>query len=485
MADRPRLLVAARSILPHMMGGYQRITWDVCRGLAARGWDVTVLTTPVPGRPSRFEWDGIQVATVAGARPQRIDWRWRRNATASARALGPFDAVLGAGPAGQAVRVPGAAEVYQCQDTFLHEVAMHGRDGRLRVPPSHRRPWVARYVARELAYIRRADTVLASAPSTAEALRRWPYGLLRNAREAVVVRNGVDPRRHRPDPRARAQWRARHGLRPDAPLVVTVCRQAPGKGVADALRAFRLFRRSQPAAWHVLVGAGPRQREAKRVAAALGLRNVAFFLGAQPDPETIRWLQAADLFLFLPWRAEVRPPLGLLEALACGLDVVASETALDPTLPHPRLHPVPTRRPDLAAAALEKAWRERRAGTRPDAPLPQELTIDACVRGHERVLLAALARRRRLAEDAPVDRQRLPGHVVPGGHERRRPRGVDLHGGEGAADVVAEGPEAAQAGRKPRRGGAVHRRANAQGLQHHERVALERAGRNGEDVGGA
>jgi glycosyltransferase involved in cell wall biosynthesis len=379
-----------------MIGGYQRVVWDVCRGLRRRGWEVTLLTTPVPGRPHRFEQDGLDVATVAGARPEALDGSWRRNAARAARELGAFDAVLGAGPAGQAVRLRGAAEVFQCQDVFLHEVGVHDRRGRLRVPRDHWRPWVAAYVAREMEYIRRADRVLVSAPSTKEALGRLPYRLLPRAREARVVRNGIDVGRYRPDPSAAAEARPAFGLRDGDPLVVTVCRLAPGKGVEDALRAFAAFSRAHPGAVHAIVGTGTRADALRQAAAALSPEGRVRFLGTQPDRATVRLLQAADLVLFLPWRAEVRPPLSLMEALACGADVVATETSLDPALPHPRLHPVPPRDPAAAARALEAAWQARGSGGRPAAPFPEELTLERCVLGHEEVLMEALGLRRRL-----------------------------------------------------------------------------------------
>lgn len=390
-----------------MVGGYQRVVWDVCRGLRERGWDVTLLTTAVPGRPARFDADGLHVATVPGTKAQVADHRWRRAATRTARELGSFDAVLGAGPAGQAVRL-GAPEVFQCQDVLLHEVGTHDRRGRLRVPPSHWRPWVARYVARELDYLRRADGVIASAPSTKEALGRLPYRLAPGARTARVVRNGIDLRRNHPDPGAAADVRQRLGLRKDDPLVVTVCRLAPGKGMEDALRAFRAFSHAHPGALHAVVGTGARDAALRRTASDLGLVGKVRFHGALPDRAAIRLLQAADLALFLPRRAEVRPPLSVMEALACGADVVASETALDPALPHPRLHPVPPRDPSAAARALQRAWHDR--GRHAPAPFPPELTLDRCVRGHEEALLEAMDCRRgpepeTVPLEAPVGRR--------------------------------------------------------------------------------
>jgi glycosyltransferase involved in cell wall biosynthesis len=246
-------------------------------------------------------------------------------------------------------------------------------------------------LARELVDLNRADAVVVAAPGIKEALSRWPYRAVPNARRARVVRNGVDARRFHPHPRAAAAWRRSHRIAEDAPLVFTACRLEGSAGVQDALVAFLAFLRANPGAKYVVAGGGPAAEALKRRAADLRLGRHVAFAGPLPLPSIVRWLQAADLCLFVPRGGDVKPPVNLLESLACGADVVAASTALDLALPHSRLHAVPPRDPTAAARALSWAWWQR--GIRRDAPFPEAWTLGRCVRGYEAVLQDAMAGR--------------------------------------------------------------------------------------------
>jgi glycosyltransferase involved in cell wall biosynthesis len=380
------VLMVARSILPHRTAGYQRITADLGAGLRRLGWDVTLLTTPVPGRPRSFDDRGLHVATVPGAWPEVADRHWRKYAPAVARRLDveSFDAVLGAGPAGHAVQASAPRSVFQCRDTFLHESGQAARPGPFGLRWQLWRPWCLRQIARELEFLRRSDAVVVGAPGTLQELAEWPYRTVMAAKPAQVVRSGVPTQRFRPDPEAGSEWRAARGIRANVPLVVTVSRLEPDKAVGDAVVAFRRFRALHRSAQHVVIGTGPEHGALRRQVMDLNLGRHVQLLGRLPDSDIVRWLQAADLFLFVPSQAAVRPPLNVIEALACGVPVVASSNAIDPAAPHPLLFPVAPSDPLAAARMMGRIWasRERKVPVR----LPEAWTLEACARGYDAVL---------------------------------------------------------------------------------------------------
>ncbi|MEA3136915.1 MAG: phosphatidyl-myo-inositol dimannoside synthase [Thermoplasmata archaeon] len=388
-----RVLVVAPSALPHM-AGVQRGTWDLASGLRMRRWDVTLLTTGVPGRPVEFERGGLHVLTVPGTRPSSSSRRWESSARKLVRQLGleSFDALIGAGPSGEALPSKRWPVVFQCQDTVvggLDEADTWGRWGRRPRPGAAGwHPRSAVRLARELADLQRADAVVVPAPGLKDVLSRWPYRAVPNARRARVVRNGVDARRFHPHPRAAQAWRRAHRIPDEAPLVFTACRLEGEAGIQDALVAFLAFLRSNPGAKYVVAGAGPATEALRRRAADLRLGRSVAFAGPLPLPTIVRWMQAADLCLFLPRGPGVKPPVNLLESLACGPDVVATSGALDLALPHTRLHAVPVCNPSAAARALSWAWYQR--GIRRDAPFPEAWTLGRCVRGYEAVLQEAM-----------------------------------------------------------------------------------------------
>jgi glycosyltransferase involved in cell wall biosynthesis len=404
-----RLLVLAPSALPHM-AGVQRGTWDLASGLTMRKWDVTLLTTGVPGRPREFDRDGLHVLTVPGLR-RPGSRRWEARAQRLIRELGieSFDALIGAGPTGEAVPARRSPLVFQCQQTSVGREDPDAGPWRRRGPLSAAlQPRTLRQVAHELADLQRADAVVVPAPDVKEALSRWPYRSLANARRARVVRNGVGARRFHPHPGHGRAFRRRHGIGEDAPLVFTACRLEGLAGVQDALVAFRAFLRANPDARYVIAGGGPAMEALKRRAADLRLGRAVGFAGPAPLPTLVRWLQAADLCLFLPRGRDVRPPVNLLESLACGPDVVAASPALDQALPHARLHAVPSHDPAAAARALAWAWWHR--SHRRHAPFPEAWTLGQSVRGYEAVLQEAMDGRGRSS--------RLNGGLLSAGHRQ-------------------------------------------------------------------
>lgn len=372
-----RLLIAARSGVPHRAAGFQRMTWDLAAELRHRAWDVTVLTSPVAGRPGEFTHAGIHVVTVPSAWPERGDKAWEQGAPRLARRLGidSFDAVLGLGPGGHVLRPRGPRSVFHCRDSLLDD-GLHSTIAS--------RSWALVRLVRELDYLRRADAVVVPDSGIEVGLRQRPYSWAR-ARRPFVVRAGVPTHRFHPDRDAGLAWRRRAGIADRAPLVVTVARLEPGKGVATALGAFRAFRREHPEARMVLVGNGPLHAEVRQRAMDLNLGRSVHLAGRLPDTHVVRWLQAADLFLFLPTRCSTRPPLNVAEALACGVRVVTTPAATDPSAPHPLLTAVPAGRPGEAALAMGRLWTARRRRGKA-VPLPEEWRIEACARRHDAVL---------------------------------------------------------------------------------------------------
>jgi N-acetyl-alpha-D-glucosaminyl L-malate synthase BshA len=129
--------------------------------------------------------------------------------------------------------------------------------------------------------------------------------------EIEIVPNFVDSARFTPAPGERPL--------PEAPVVVHVSNFRPVKRVGDVIEVFARLRAAGPARLR-LVGDGPDRAAVAMRAAALGVAADVEFLGERVDLPAV--LQAADLFM-LPSETESFG-LAALEAMACGVPVVAS-----------------------------------------------------------------------------------------------------------------------------------------------------------------
>ena len=162
------------------------------------------------------------------------------------------------------------------------------------------------------------DGFIAVADAHAQFLRdfeRFPSG------KVHVIRNGVDCHRFVPDSKTRHAVREELGLSGAAELVGIVAALRPEKNHEMLLEvASRVRQRSDKVHW-LIVGDGPERGGLESLANRLGIADRVHFLGTRGDTERI--LAALDLFVLCSLNEA--SPVSILEALACGVPVVATD----------------------------------------------------------------------------------------------------------------------------------------------------------------
>jgi glycosyltransferase involved in cell wall biosynthesis len=173
------------------------------------------------------------------------------------------------------------------------------------------------YLLLERLLARGTHTLIHVSESQAAEARR--LGLWAAGRARLVV-NGIDAARVRALASERALPREALGIPAGAPVVGTVARFDPVKAIDLLLEALPRLAQRVPGAVLLLVGHGPEDGRLRARAAALRISRQVVFAG--PIPDAARCLPAMDLFVSAS-RSEGLP-LGVLEAMACGLAVVAT-----------------------------------------------------------------------------------------------------------------------------------------------------------------
>ncbi|WP_354682051.1 glycosyltransferase [Cupriavidus necator] len=143
------------------------------------------------------------------------------------------------------------------------------------------------------------------------------------ARRVIVMPNGIDTSRFRPDDAVRERVRRDLGLGAQDVLVLNVGRLVAEKDQATLIEAFRLVARAVPDARLVIVGEGPMRSALAARIEQWGLASAVTLAGARSDVPDL--LCAADIFA-LSSQIEGMP-LAVGEALATGLPVVATAAA--------------------------------------------------------------------------------------------------------------------------------------------------------------
>lgn len=119
-----------------------------------------------------------------------------------------------------------------------------------------------------------------------------------------------------------ADFRRRHGIAADRPVLVHVGRIGHEKNLRFLLRAFGRVVRVLPSALLVVAGEGPARAELQRMAGALGLDRNLLWLGyLDRERDLADCYRGGDAFVFTS-KTETQG-LVLLEAMALGVPVVA------------------------------------------------------------------------------------------------------------------------------------------------------------------
>ena len=115
------------------------------------------------------------------------------------------------------------------------------------------------------------------------------------------------------------------------PFVLFVSSLWPYKNCEGLLRAWALARGELGDRQLVIVGPGRDEKYAaqlRSLAAELGISADVVFVGGVPLEETVRFYQAADVFVYPSFNETFGLPI--LEAMACGCPVVTSDTSAMP-----------------------------------------------------------------------------------------------------------------------------------------------------------
>jgi glycosyltransferase involved in cell wall biosynthesis len=124
---------------------------------------------------------------------------------------------------------------------------------------------------------------------------------------------------------------ASHGV--TKPFVLFVSSLWPYKNCEGLLRAWALARRELGDRQLAIVGPGRDEKyvaQLHSLAAELGISDDVIFVGGVPLEETVRFYQAADVFVYPSFNETFGLPI--LEAMACGCPVVTSDTSAMPEI---------------------------------------------------------------------------------------------------------------------------------------------------------
>lgn len=318
-----------------MRGGMDVHGKLLSQGLTARGHRVVFISTSHPSGKTREAIGGVEIHylknTVFGSRRQG----WAEESVHALEAMhrkDPFDLIWSQSYDGFGVtRTSGAARQIPMLSTLHGSIQQEytsflGNIGRVWTQPLHLLRAFSglfySYFMTQKPVLRHSRGIVTVSRRVSEDLGRW-FGRS-VAGKCKTIYNGVDIERFRPDAEGRHSVRRRYAIREHEAVLLTLGRITREKGHHLLIEALETLRRSMPDIRLMVVGGGESLDRLKAAASRLGLSESVVFTGPVDNAETASYYNASDIFVF-PTLTVEGLPFVVLEAMACGKPVIASE----------------------------------------------------------------------------------------------------------------------------------------------------------------
>jgi glycosyltransferase involved in cell wall biosynthesis len=139
-----------------------------------------------------------------------------------------------------------------------------------------------------------------------------------------VLHNGVDLNRFRPLTGIKDEMRKKLGISKDSCVVLTVRRLVYKNGIDTLIESAKIAIRKNPRLVFVVVGKGPDFAQVKGRIEQLGIQENFKLTGFVSDEDLPVYYNTADFFV-LPSKSGEGLPLVALEAMSCGVPVIATD----------------------------------------------------------------------------------------------------------------------------------------------------------------
>lgn len=410
-----RICMFSRILPVHSPGGMQDHVETLSVGLAARGHDVSLITS---GRSDGVEHDvaeGVERHYVAAAPPGRNTdryWFGAAGKLGQLQADKPFDILHSQGVGAYGVYRQGLPRRYRLplitsfHGTHLDVLTTSWHtDFALSNPIGIARflllslNLLFRWAYRDLWFARGSDIVIATSDADVDK-----YKTLFRVDDAHIrkVYNGIDAELFAPSCGGDSLRKAL-GIPPEDRVILALARLEKDKGVQNAIEVMPQLVGSVPARL-VVVGDGRYRAALERLACEKGIAERVHFAGALALSECARYFDMCDVFVDPTLRTDGYD-LTIAEAMACSKPVIASDVGANATLidKATQCDGILIPRGDNRALAreilrvLNDQMLAREMGARARAKIVERFSIPAMVEGMERVYEEAIRSKRRMS----------------------------------------------------------------------------------------
>jgi glycosyltransferase involved in cell wall biosynthesis len=347
----PRVCLVTHYFPPHK-GGIEQVSYEQSKRLTESGYQIDVLTSKFEGRnlnPVRgiriYHYPSLNVAKRFGVPYPIISFKAYKTFT---QLIENCDLVHAHGHvymssymAGMVAKKLGKPFIVTQHNTFIDYQSL------LNVVEQLNDLVIGKQV------LKHADRIVTVSKET----MKYVLKLGADKTKTSVIHNGVDTDTFHPANKKKG--REKLGLPKNRKIILSVRRLVYKNGLDTLLESIPLVTQSHPDVLFVVAGKGPSRKLIENRIKELGIGDNIKLAGFVPDNLLPVYYGAADCFV-LPSASGEGLPLVLLEAMACGLPVIATAVGGTPEILRHMKNGVlvPPRNPEAMAEALTKLLSE-------------------------------------------------------------------------------------------------------------------------------
>jgi len=340
---------------PHI-GGIEKVADEQCRRLAKLGYQVSVLTSKTSKQNERhaegikvFSYSILNIAERVGIPYPLLSFKAYKN---FAEVIKKCDIVHAHGHAYMSSYIASkVAEKYKKPFILTQHNTFIDYQSWLNIV-EHANDWTVGRVV-----LKGSDRVITVSRKTMEYVLKLGADMSKTS----VMHNGVDTNFFHP--MNREESRDKLGLPKNKTLILTIRRLVYKNGLDTFIESASLLTRDYPDLLFIVIGKGPNRKLVEKRVRKLGIDDNIRLAGFVPEKLLPLYYNAADYFV-IPSSSGEGLPLVLLEAMACGLPVIATTVGGTPEIIEDMRNGVlvPPRNPKALAKTISKLLSNKELG---------------------------------------------------------------------------------------------------------------------------
>jgi len=294
-----RIAILVLLFPPKWLAGTEIATYNIASHLAAQGHDVHIITSWDKGLTRESAEEGFHIHRVKTVRrPVFQVLTYIPKSLPVIRKINP-DIV-------HCQSIPLGLSGFLIKKLFGKPYVVYGRGSDVY------NPWIFKNIVSKLV-LRNADAIIALTEDMKKRIQNI------HDRSVFVIPNGVDLERFGELPQ---EIPDKESKLTDEKVIIFIGTLRPVKGVRYLIEAMRMIAEGYKRTRLLLVGDGEERGYLEKLVNKMGLEDCVSFIGRVPHERALTYMVTSDVFV-LPSLSEGFP-MTILEAMACGLPIVAT-----------------------------------------------------------------------------------------------------------------------------------------------------------------